>query len=1316
MNTNLNIPMDRQRGNGAKPLEFGDSGLATATLDCIGDGVISTDRAGRIVYLNSAATEITGWRWPEASGRDFDQVFRLYHSQTGALLRSPLARALEAGTEVGLEEHSMLAARDGSRKYVSANCAPIRASDFRTEAEPGSDPAPDPGGVTGMVIVFRNITRLKTLELERLQEEDNLRTIFHDAPVGMFILDEGWTIRRVNRAALRLAGLANRDEAVGQPFGAGLCCQGHREDEWGCGAGASCRNCRLRQAIAAALASGQATMNLEYSQTFLASGRPVELWLRASISPILVNGRRNVVVSMMDITDRKQSEMAAWASRDFCLNLLDNFPALIWRVDRDGYNDYVNRNWLKFTGMKREEALGAGWEKAIHPEDREVAHCVFAAARGVRTAFEIQFRLRRYDGEYRLCLSTGAPFYDLSGQFAGYTGAVYDITERRIADEGSRRYRILSEKARDIILFVAADGRIIDANEAAVRAYGYTRAELLTLTIFQLRKAETWVKRQMVQAELDGSFFETIHYRKDGSAFPVEVNSQGTYIDQQQVLLSVIRDISDRKRAEEALRQSQLKYQSLFANMKDGFVLYNVLSDGNGRAVDLEFAEVNSAFEKMFNCQARDVVGKRVGAVFSAVDLQVMDKLRDFYRIVPELDNSWVEEYSSPLTGRWYAISAFAPAAGKIAAIIADITARKTSEIKLKKSQQKYKSLFLNMNGGFTYNRIICDGAGRPVDFEYLEVNEAYERIVGKKRAELVGRKFSELFPALWPEATARIAKWGEVALNPGIRFEEECYSATDEVWYSYATYSPERNFFAQIVIDITERKNAEQELNRAKEGAERANRAKGEFLANMSHEIRTPLNGLVGMVDLTLLTDLSFEQKENLTMAKTCAKSLLNIIDDILDFSKMEAGKLSLEEISFDLPELIEELIKTHALSAAAKGLAIHYTLAADAPRHLVGDPYRLRQILNNLLHNAIKFTERGAVALITECRPVSEAGVPAAELELAVSDTGIGIAPADMAKLFKVFSQVDGTFTKKYNGAGLGLAISRQLAEMMGGALTVASVPGQGSTFTLTVRLARGEKPAESPSVPPLPDTLRALDVLLVEDDSISQTVLARMLSEKGHAVAIAADGREALRLHELRSFDLILMDIQMPELDGIEATRRIREREGAARHTPIIALTAYALQGDRERFLALGMDDYIAKPVRIQELFYLLDRLAALTACDRSESFSGFKLADSGEIVLVPTGKGTAPKSLAPTLAEIADLLDELETALAGKSLAVIESLAHSLKELANRIDADAVKAAAFKVELAARRGNLPETIENAYLVQQEFESYKRAAVHR
>ena len=485
---------------------------------------------------------------------------------------------------------------------------------------------------------------------------------------------------------------------------------------------------------------------------------------------------------------------------------------------------------------------------------------------------------------------------------------------------------------------------------------------------------------------------------------------------------------------------------------------------------------------------------------------------------------------------------------GKVLRVIGtfmDITEQKLTrenllkrELALRESEEKSRLLITTMQQGLAVHEIILDEGGLPIDYRFLDVNDSYERITGLKREEIIGKTVLEVLPNTenyW------IEKYGQVALSrEPLHYDN--YSRELGRYFETVAYSPQPRVFATLVSDITDRKRVEQELIRAKEEAEAASVAKSQFLANMSHEIRTPMNGFMGMIQLLDMTQLTEEQHEYVRIAKTSSQALLVIINDILDHAKMEAGKMELQKAAFSLEKVIADVVSLFRPAAADKGITIDSSIASDVPDKLMGDPFRLRQVICNLIDNAVKFTSSGQVDIIVKKKNAPNSGK--VKLEFIVTDTGIGIDPDKIDFLFRSFSQVDNTITRQYGGTGLGLAISKGLVELMAGEIWVVSNEEGGSCFhfTCVFELSGIEKSHFGGKAQDKCNEKSALRLLVAENDAISRLIIIHLAREKGWTVTMAENGQRAVEFFQQMIFDIVLMDVQMPIMDGYAATEAI------------------------------------------------------------------------------------------------------------------------------------------------------------------------------
>ena len=625
-----------------------------------------------------------------------------------------------------------------------------------------------------------------------------------------------------------------------------------------------------------------------------------------------------------------------------------------------------------------------------------------------------------------------------------------------------------------------------------------------------------------------------------------------------------------------------------------------------------------------------------------------------------------------------------------VAALRNDISLRSRLEKELEERQASFRAIV----DGSTDGIAIVD-LGNIVRF----VNPAWESMLGCKSGELLGNHFG---------ITLGLDRSVEL---PIVRPSGE--SGTGELRVNITGWEG-RPARLVSVRDITERKRSENELREAKDAAEASNLAKSRFLANMSHEIRTPMNGIMGMTDLLLDTEVNSEQREYLSMVGSSADLLHALLNDILDISKIEAGKLELEAAGFNLLVWLRDIVSQMEVRAHHKALQLTYRVQPGVPDALVGDPTRLHQVIANLLSNAIRFTEEGEVSVTVEKEVETEDEVV---LHFILSDTGIGIPEEKRELIFAAFARADSSTTRQYGGTGLGLAISSQLVAMMGGSIWVDSAVGVGSTFHFTALFGKlgthagplydGAARVASQSSEIIKDGDRGsrptgeagvgatLKILVAEDNVVNQRVSARILEKRGHTVVLARTGRECLTAFQDQSFDLILMDVQMPEMDGLEATAALREMEKeTGTHIPIVAMTAHAMKGDEQRFLESGMDAYVSKPVQPQRLLDVIDGLAYPSHDDSRELMDetplkvGFDLSAALDLL---DGDHQLLREVAELFCQDAPLLlEDIRNSITVADARSLERSAHALKGALGNFGATRAVGLALELESMGHDG--------------------------
>ncbi|MBL0124303.1 MAG: PAS domain S-box protein [Betaproteobacteria bacterium] len=763
-------------------------------------------------------------------------------------------------------------------------------------------------------------------------------------------------------------------------------------------------------------------------------------------------------------------------------------------------------------------------------------------------------------------------------------------------------------------------------------------------------------------------------------------------------------EITERKLLAEKIASSEAQYRSVVDSVRE--VIFRM-------DAGLRFTFLNPAWTQITGLAVEHTIGQRFPEFIPAEDRHTLlmlihehasgDKCinhcevryihRDGTTRYLEVDARIETDESDNVTG--------------LAGTLNDMTERRQATELLREQLQLVDALF---------ESIPVPVVMKGVDGRYLRFNKAYCDLLDSTPDRLFGKTAYDMLN----DVAARTHREIDEALinHPGSRTYEVRqrvgHGRVIDALVSKATLCDKEGNVTGLVgtiVDMSDRKAAERAMLHAKEVAESANSAKSDFLANMSHEIRTPMNGIIGMTDLVLETQLDPVQREQLEVVKASAGGLLTIINDILDFSKIEAGKLSIESIPFDFGRVVSDALRPLALRAHQNGLAFIVENNVALATRPIGDPGRIAQVLINLVGNSIKFTKQGKVLVRADTVDSDE---HEALIRISVADTGIGIAPEKQAAIFEAFSQADASTTRKYGGTGLGLSITRQLVEIMGGCIGVQSEPGNGATFSVELTLplearrappADAKPPAISVTAPnSVPSSV--LNVLLVEDNAINQMLAKTILVKRGHQVTVAKDGMVALECHAGRKFDVILMDMQMPVMDGITSANHIRRREMEtnAPRTPIIAMTANAREEDREECIEAGMDDYISKPFKSEVLFDVLSRhcpsatagsesISCLCAShDNAAAFSSSAALDSFDYERALRSADAEVVGLIAThfLEQAPRQLRDMHAAWNAQDLAKLHRLAHSLGGLFANFNAQPLIATCQRIEHAVAAG--------------------------
>jgi len=734
------------------------------------------------------------------------------------------------------------------------------------------------------------------------------------------------------------------------------------------------------------------------------------------------------------------------------------------------------------------------------------------------------------------------------------------------------------------LLIDPENGNILDANKAASAFYGWPRAELLEKSVFDLNvlSREELAPRLAQAREGEQTHFDFEHRLADGTTRFVEVFSSAFTVGDKRMIHSIIHDVTAKKRAEAALLESENRLHLAVDGSGLGLWDWDIRTDTlifNKRWADLIGSQSVPLEPTPISVWRERVLPEDWAEVDKRLEDHFAGKT-DFYEFSPRMrrkggDIAWMQ-----VRGKVVERDAEGNPV-RMLGTMEDVTERKRQQEVIEREVRRRKVLMDNSNDGI----LIIDSEHRIV-----ETNRRFAEMLGYTEQEILGMQTWE-YEAEYDEKAVREGFADLPSVNMVIESRHRRKDGTlldVEVSLTGSEVMGERLVMA-IVRDISGRKQAQAALRTEKERAEAANQAKSEFLANMSHEIRTPLGGILGMLQLLQSTPMNDEQAEYVDTAIQSSRRLNRLLTDVLDLSRVEAGKLSLQRAPFDLRDDIRQVCEMFQLASPKSPVAIRWRVDPAIPRRLSGDSPRLQQVLINLVGNALKFTASGAIEVAAESLPTQVPG--SARVLFSVADTGEGIPPDKLGSLFSPFTQAHEGYTRQFQGAGLGLSICRRLVELMEGNITIDSVAGEGTTvfFTLHLGLAGAEAPSPEPKTTDSRAPGSPLAILLAEDDRVNHIATKRLLEKEGHRVTGVENGQAVLESLQADDFDVVLMDIQMPVMNGMETTRAIRDGRAGDRHRtiPIIALTAYAMAEDRERILGAGMDGYLTKPMGLGDL---------------------------------------------------------------------------------------------------------------------------------
>lgn len=1036
---------------------------------------------------------------------------------------------------------------------------------------------------------------------------------------------------------------------------------------------------------------------------------------------VLRNRRLNETRRLLE---QSSSHLAQERSR--LRTLFDTLPDLVWLKDPDGVYLACNAQFARLYGASEAQIVGRTDYDFVSAEladfFRRNDRRAIVAGQPISNEEWLSFKDGSYEGLFETIKN---PVKDDTGRLIGVLGVARDITERQQREEAlaqsEARFRKLFEDTMEATMIVE-NGRFTDGNRAALELFGIATNELFQqmspVSLSPALQADGTPSPDKANAMLTLALqhgahqFEWEHMRADGRCFPAEVLLTRIQYKDRDLIHAVVRDISARVAAENSLRDSQ---RQLGKRMQELSCIFDVFVETEGYRDDLGALLQRVAQRLPAAMQWPEIAAARIeyqGSSFNTVDpFHVHSKLVVGLDDDCEFSGRIIVGYTEPraLADEGPFLKEERALLSGIAQRLSDLIRRRHLESLQEKQRDLIRSVFSQAAEGIVL--IDADTLG------FVEFNDAACDTLGYTREaflqmtlhDVQGEPDTELFES-------RVREIRQTGMGD---FENTHRHKNGQLLNMFirnrAIESGGHTYWVATWHDITDKKRAAAELEnyrhhleelvrlrtleleQARQQAEAANQAKSTFLANMSHEIRTPMNAIIGFTHLLQRDIADAMQRERLAKIGASAKHLLSLINDVLDLSKIEAERMIIEETTLNVRAVLDHVFSMMRERAEARGLSLVEEIAPGLDSMaLIGDPLRIGQILINYTANALKFTDHGQVTLRAR---VEEEMSDAVRLYFEVEDTGIGMNAEQQERVFDVFQQGHSSITRKYGGTGLGLAICRRLAALMGGQTGVRSTPGQGSTFWFTVRVGCGEHGATMVSELPSGDLRRDAHVLLVEDNEVNQIVAKELLTSVGLRVDIAGNGEQAVRRFRPGLYDLVLMDMQMPGMDGLEATRIIRGMQGG-QTVPILALTANAFEEDRQRCMAAGMNDFVSKPVDPERLYAMLRRWIPESASGQAsvsapvlgrDTASGVSVLNVEAGLRKFSGRRASYHRILRRFSELhLDRAQRIGEALSQAKLEEAHALTHSLKGVSGSVGADQVFALASALDQHLQEG--------------------------